>query len=367
MRIVQMVADGRPGGGSTVVLGLVDRLLAAGARELALVSQPDSYLQQQASQRGLDFFGLDFFGLPGDPRIVRRLAEALGTRTFDLSHVHGLRAAHYAASPELRPALGRIVYTVHGLHQMHWPQPARWLANVAERRVMRRVDARVFVSQADLAAAGQAALLGAALSAQVIPNGIDLEAVRHHSCAEQDIDVAFVGRLDRPKGPLAAARVLATLATEGYRCVLAGDGPLSAATAEVLANAPGGALVGRRGALAHGDALDLVARTRILVMPSLWEGLPVLPMEAMALGVPVVASRLSGIAEVIADGRTGVLVECGDQQAFVDAVRALLDDPSRLQSMRTAGLERVRQCFDQARTFAQYRDLYERLGRSPAR
>ncbi|MBK1614425.1 hypothetical protein CKO44_13195 [Rubrivivax gelatinosus] len=365
LRLSQIVADGRPGGGSTVVLGLVDHLAGAAA-ELVLVSQPGSYLEQQARRRGVDFIGVDFFGQPGDPRITQRLARALAGRRFDLTHLHGLRAAHYVAGLPARVP-GRLVYTVHGLHQLHLPGPLRWLANVAERRVMRRVDARVFVSHADLGAARRHALLAACAEAEVIHNGVDVQALRSHARAERDVDVAFVGRLDRPKGPLAAARVLAALAAEGRRCVLAGDGPLRDATHRALQATPGGRQVRCVGALPHDQALALVASARVLIMPSLWEGLPLLPMEAMALGVPVVATRSPGTAEVIDDGRTGVLVASGDECALTQQVRGLLGDEQRWRTLQANGLQRVGEAFGQVRCLSEYEALYERVLGSPAR
>ena len=356
--IVHIVADGQPGGGSTMLLGLVDQQIEGRDWVPTVVSQPGSYLESQALLRGVRFIGLDFFTSLFDLHLASKLHAALAGRRYALSHLHGLRAAHHSVQAPLRDSLGRLVYTVHGLHQLHLPPPLRWAANVAERRVMRRVDARVFVSQADQAAAVAARLVPRAGESRVIHNGVDVQRVASVASLERIYDVAFVGRHDRPKGPLAAARILARLAAAGRRCTMAGAGPLHAECAALLRTLPGGDRVSCEGELGRAEALALIARTRVLIMPSLWEGLPLLPMEAMALGVPVVATRLPGIAEVIDDGVTGLLTPPGDEGAMLDAIESLLADESLQRGLRAAGRARVEQHFDHRAVAAAYRQTY---------
>lgn len=360
-RIAQIVADGRPGGGTTMVLGLIDDLRAGGYEQLTVVSQPRSYMAEQVQKRGLPFIDFDFFTGFADIGLPRRLARRLGECRFELTHLHGLRAAHTAVRWPVRECLGRLVYTVHGLHQLHQAAWLRWLANAAERQVMRRVDVRVFVSRADRAAAEASRLMPRGWACQVVYNGIELPPLGVETGGSRDIDVAFVGRHVAQKAPLAAARVLATLAMRGYRCVMAGDGPLRPACEALLQQIPGGNRVERWGDLSQVEALGLLARTRLLVMPSRWEGLPLLPMEAMALGVPVVASRLAGIAEVVDDDATGVLTPPGNENAMVDASHALLSDPQRLKRLQEAARRRVGELFDRGQSSAQYRRLYGQL------
>lgn len=361
LHLAQIVADGRPGGGTTMVLGLVDDLLAGGRYRITLISQPASYLEQQARRRGLSFVGIDFFTAIGDLRLPWRLARQLGPERFDISHLHGLRAAHHAVRWPLRPRLGRLVYTVHGLHQLHQPGWLRWLANRADRQVMARVDARVFVSRADQNAAARWGLLPGGEPGRVIYNGCDLPALEGRRRAEREVDALFIGRHVAQKNPELAARVLATLAAAGHRCVMAGDGPLRARCLQLLHSLPGGDRVECLGELAHDDTLALLARSRVLLMPSRWEGLPILPIEAMALGVPVVASRLPGVDEVVDDGVTGELTAPGDEHSMAQAVLRLLGDPARWQRLCAAGHLLTTSRFDRAAGSAAYGSLYDEL------
>jgi glycosyltransferase involved in cell wall biosynthesis len=247
------------------------------------------------------------------------------------------------------------------LQQRAW---LRTLANAAERQVMRRTDANVFVSHADQTAARVWRLLPPDSAGLVIHNGIDLAAISPLRCnegADRTFDVVFIGRLVEQKDPELAIKVLASLASAGYRCQFAGGGPLRASCRRMLASMPGGNEVAWRGELSHSEALSLLAQTRVLIMPSRWEGLPILPMEAMALGVPIVATRLDGIAEVVEDGMTGVLTPSGDAAAMVAAVKRLLTTPSLWRQMELAGIARVERGFGQASSAAAYAALYERL------
>ena len=360
VRIAHIVADGRPGGGSTVVLGLIDEMARNGGMSITLISEPRSYLEEQARRLGVEFVGCNLFTGWFDPTPPWRLLQALGPRRFDLAHLHGLRAAHHAVRCPLRARLGRLVYTIHGLHQLHAPQPVRALANVVERQAMQRVDVPVFVSHADLESARQWALLPAQSAATVIWNGIDVDAIDAHARVERRFDVIFVGRHVEQKQPLLAARVLAALAAGGWRCAMAGGGPLEADCRAELARTAGGTAVEVLGELPHAAALDALAGSRVVVMPSAWEGLPVLPLEAMALGVPVVASNVAGIAEVMG-ADCGVLVEPDDETGFERAVEAVLTDAELENRLRRAGAQRVRAYFQRSGTSARYRGIYDQL------
>lgn len=361
MKLAQVVADGRPGGGTTLVQGLIEDLERERPGDaITLVSQPQSELQRWAQGRGLDFVAFDFFAPPWDLRVSQRLAAALAGRCFDLAHFHGLRAAHHALRRPAAAAWPRRVYTVHGLHQLHLGPWVRWLGNLADRRVMAKVDATVFVACADLQAARDWRLAAAGAPVEVIHNGVDVEAIARLglSPAQRDLDVVYVARHVEQKDPLAAARVLRALAGRGHRCAMAGDGPLLPATLELL-RAGGAPEVSHLGACNRDRALDLMARARVVLMPSRWEGLPLLPLEAMALGTPVVATELPGTAEALGDGAGGVRVAPGDHAALVAAVERLLGDPAAWAAHRAAGLARVREQFSRQNCSLAYQRLYD--------
>jgi glycosyltransferase involved in cell wall biosynthesis len=168
-----------------------------------------------------------------------------------------------------------------------------------------------------------------------------------------------VGRLIEQKDHATLLRAFARVRGEHPDAVLAilGAGPLEAET-RALADALGldGAVLlpGRL------ETRDWLERAEVLVHTSRWEGFGIVLLEAMLARLPVVATRVSAVPEVVADGETGVLVEPGDEAGVAAALSAILGDPARASSLGEAGYARARSEFSVARmtdrTIAVYDD-----------
>ena len=116
---------------------------------------------------------------------------------------------------------------------------------------------------------------------------------------------------------------------------------------------------------------DRITQATIVVVPSRYDGLPFLPLEAMAMGKPVVGTRVDGVRDAIVAGETGFLIEIDDDKAMAEKIIVLLDDPALRQRMGQAGRKRVEQHFNITSNIrkieAVYADVYERwYGESPA-
>jgi glycosyltransferase involved in cell wall biosynthesis len=109
------------------------------------------------------------------------------------------------------------------------------------------------------------------------------------------------------------------------------------------------------------DMTELLAGAEVVWVPSRVNAGLNVALEAMAAGRPVVASRLPGLAEVVADGATGLLVPQGDKVALARQTRLLLDDAARRQALGEAGRQRVRRCFAADDLVRRYADLYEEV------
>jgi colanic acid/amylovoran biosynthesis glycosyltransferase len=136
----------------------------------------------------------------------------------------------------------------------------------------------------------------------------------------------FVGRLAAVKGLPILIDALRSLVPKipGIELVVAGDGPDRASLEKLAAGLP----VRFLGYQSQTQVRDLLREAAAFVLPSFAEGVPVVLMEAMAAGVPVVATRIAGIPELVEDGVTGLLVPPGDAASLVDAMVRLLGDES---------------------------------------
>ncbi len=176
--------------------------------------------------------------------------------------------------------------------------------------------------------------------------------------------VAFVGRLDPVKGALllieAMSEVLKT--HPDATLTLAGDGP-ARASAEARARDLGIAgSVHFAGYMTQPQVADLLATSDMLVLPSFAEGLPVVYMEALASRIPVVASRVAGVQELVVDGETGFTVPPGDVASLVDRMLHLMADPALAARMGEAGRTAVEREHDIAREGAWLADLFRNGG-----
>ncbi len=157
---------------------------------------------------------------------------------------------------------------------------------------------------------------------RVVPNGVDLESMQP---AESGGDAfVFAGRLSPEKG--LGVLIDALSRAPGVHLVAAGEGPMGAELRERAERAVPGR-VEWLGARTREDVLARVRGARALVLPSLvYENAPLAALEAAALGVPVIASRLGGIPEIVRDGETGLLVPENDPAALADAMARLSRD-----------------------------------------
>jgi len=264
-----------------------------------------------------------------------RLARVVRAARPDLVHAHNVRAALAAAlalggplpRPGRRPAL---LTTVHGLAASDYPGAAR-LLRLAGGRVI-----------------GCAPAVGRALLDAGFPPGrLDVITNGVAAPAPSDADLAAARRRfglgGRPLvlgiGRLAAQKAWPTLIDaarriEGADVVVAGDGPLRGKL--VAAAAGGGGRVRFLGAV--DDPAALLGLARCVVSTSTWEGLPLALLEALALGRPVVATAVGGIADLVPPG-AAVLVPAGDPAAVAAAVNRVLADPGLAE--RLAGAARA--------------------------
>jgi glycosyltransferase involved in cell wall biosynthesis len=158
-----------------------------------------------------------------------------------------------------------------------------------------------------------------------------------------------VGRLAEQKGHLSLIEAAGRLHAEGvdFELILVGDGPLRPEIERLIADYDLGERVQLVGWQSNTRVRELIQGSRTMVIPSFAEGLPVVIMEALALGRPVISTHVAGIPELVEPGVTGWLVPPGAVEPLCTAIRQALDAPAeQLERMGRAGAQRVAQRHD---------------------
>jgi glycosyltransferase involved in cell wall biosynthesis len=205
----------------------------------------------------------------------------------------------------------------------------------------------------------------------LIENGIDTEVYRRRqdaAAAKRAFDVApetfliiSIGRLSEEKGFETLIRSVAGLLRQGKDVALriAGEGDLQARLEALIAEL--GCAKQIRLAGYQSDPRRLYEAADVFALASLREGLPNVLLEALAMGVPVVATRVAGIPKLIEDGQTGLLVEPGSEAEMTAALEQLHADGGLRERLRQAGRHTVETRYSFAERIRKIRDLYDRL------
>jgi sugar transferase (PEP-CTERM/EpsH1 system associated) len=176
--------------------------------------------------------------------------------------------------------------------------------------------------------------------------------------------VGTVGRMQTVKDQTLLARAfiralgLAPELRSRLRLIMVGDGPLRA-EAQALLDAAGVAALAWLPGERH-DVPDVLSGLDCFVLPSLAEGISNTILEAMASGLPVIATRVGGNPELVSEGETGKLVPASDPGALAQAIIGYAADPEQARSDGRAGRAAVEQCFSMAAMVGAYQGLYDR-------
>ena len=358
--IALMLESDGPGGAEVFLLQSAEELRTRGYEICPVLPEGKTgWLAEQFRRRGFrpESFRLD---RAIDWGGVKRLVATLTDRKVEVVHSHEFDMAVYGAAAT-RFLRKRHVITMHGNQTM----TAAFRRRLALRWAFWASEATVAVSEETrrhlLASIGlpERRVL-------TIPNGIpeprgNPELPREEfGVADEEVVLFAAGTLSERKGHVVLLRALKRLDDEGcdvpWRLIIAGEGP-ERPKLEALVASEG--LTGRVHLPGHrSDVPDLQAAAHILVMPSLWEGLPLAILEGMYSGNAIIASRTSGIPEAVRDGTDGILTPPGDEEALAQAIRRVLEDEALRRRMGSAAAVRARKHFSIDRMMDEYEALY---------
>jgi len=295
----------------------------------------------------------------GLSRLLCRLVRHLRAHDYTIVHTHN---SITGAIGRIAARLAGVPLTIHTIHGFHFHENMGRLRRLpfvtAERSLARITDVLLCQNREEL---DEVHRLGLHPRHGVyhVGNGIDLRRFRPRLAPPRNARsvILCVARFEPVKNQGMLLHALAALrARQAPVLWLVGDGPCRARyarEAQRLGLADRVKFLGYRY-----DIPELVAAADVAVLTSLKEGIPRALMEAMAVGVPVVATDVKGSREVVVDGQTGFLVPLGDTQALAGRLSQLLDSPALRRDLGARGVEHARRHFDEERIVERLVGLY---------
>ncbi|MCX5708237.1 MAG: glycosyltransferase family 4 protein, partial [Candidatus Omnitrophica bacterium] len=286
--------------------------------------------------------------------VLVKLSRMFKKEKFDIVHTHTAKAGALGRLAARLAGVPIIVHTPHG-HNFYgyFNQFASWLVILIEKFLATftdRIMALTELEKADylkfkVASGKKPVLIYMGLELGGFLPGDPAKIKESLDIRNQEKVVGYVGRLEPIKGPqffVEAARICLEN-NHLSRFILVGEGSLRQELEEKVAS------WGLKGKIVfvgwRDDIADIMSILDILVLPSLNEAVGIVLLEAQSLGVPVVASEVGGIPEMIKDKETGILVGPGEPAGLALAINNLLSDPERLRSMSVAGKNWVKDRF----------------------
>lgn len=370
LRILQISHDLRPGGLQRVVIDLAQGLRRLGHDAHICSLRGPGPLGEEIRARGIPLWEMPWPERGADRMLFLKVFRLLRERRYDVVHTHNTQPF---LDGGLAAFLARVPVRVHTDHARPFPDKLRYMA-------MERLMSHAYGKVVGVSAHTAGELRrheGIALSKlAVIPNGIDGEWYRSE-CARLDRrrlrEEAGLGgfqtvfglgaRLEAQKGIAFLLEAMPAIMERHPDCALAlaGSGSLEG---ELKEKARALGVDGNVRFLgSYPQLLRFYPLLDFLVLPSLWEGLPLCILEAMSLGLPIIATNVGGVGDALEDGRTARLVPPGDAAALARAVTGFLDDPDAARALGRAGRAAFDARHDASVMVRAYLELY---GGTPA-
>jgi glycosyltransferase involved in cell wall biosynthesis len=365
IRVLECIRQGQIGGGETHLLSLVENLDRS-RFEPVVLSFTEGPMVERLRGMGVRTHVL-YTERPFDVTKWRKVKQLMEAEGVDLVHAHGTRASSNTLWAARRLGIP-LVYTVHGW-SFHDDQPF-WVRRFriwGERWITARSALNIAVSASNRQS-GVDRIPG--FQAVVVNNGIDQ---RKFSPARSFTDVRgelkipadvllllFLARFTAHKQPLTLIRAFqeAVGKMPGLQMLMVGEGDEKEEGIR-LANELG--LDGKiHFSPFRQDVPDVLAAADIYALPSLWEGLPIGLLEAMAMRKAVIGTNVDGTREVLCDGDNGLVVEPGDVSALAAAILRLAGDKELRESMGARAEETVRDRFNAAVMTKEIENIYNK-------
>lgn len=387
-RVMQIISNLEIGGAQEVVRTLAENMDQLGSTSVVCTFQ-DGPLSEALRSKDIPVEVLPerkhsvFSVIPYIRELVayyKQLQKLVEKYQIDVIQTHLLRSMDFLVLLLRKPNGPRVYWTFHNslfdLREDHLAKH-RWSLKIKRfsHHVLywlgsKRVDGIIAVSQ-DVETAildtmfgiskNKISIIRNCVDTQRYKGKIDRQAARENlGFTEKDKVGVVVATFKRQKGHRYLIEAVSNLVQTHpeFHVLFVGDGELRSEMERLVDNLSLKRTVHFLGT--RSDIPSILAASDMFILPSLWEGLPMALIEAMASGLPVVATNVSGTCEVMVDGKSGILVDPGNNGALTSAIEKLLDNPDKTREMGAFSQKRVNDLFSAKSQATEYIELFNR-------
>lgn len=366
MKVLEVIRQGEIGGGESHLLDLI-----AGFNTeiitLVVMAFTNGHMIETLRSQGIKCYVIETSSA-FDYKIQKRIKHIIREENIDLIHAHGSRAASnvlWSAWSMQKP----LIYTVHGwsFHQDQtlWMQKLRAWSEKLICKCSRQV---ICVSESNRLSGVKAFGLK---SCQVIENGVNLKRFNHKEIhkelrhqfgfSEDDIIVALIARITLQKDPMTFVKGIALAHKQNPRIkgLIIGDGDMKEEVTSYI-------LKHQMDSFIHTypfrtDIPNVLSAIDMYCLPSLWEGLSIALLEAMAMKKPVIVTPTDGCKELIVDGCNGLVIGFESPSDVANACRRYVDSPSLAKQCTESAYQMIGQRFNAQRVSDDVTLIYQNI------
>ena len=282
--------------------------------------------------------------------LISSFFKAKFMKNYDIVH-----AQHPIAALAMKNVSGKKILTIHGIYSeqikmLHGKLNSNF-SNIYEKNAFNWADAVTAGSQEAFEYYNK---LGSKVS--YISNAIDIKSLPAGSDSRYEKQIIFAGRLSKEKGILTVLEMAKNIPKDTHLLII-GDGPEKKTVEKSIKNNKNVHYLGYQ---PKEKTIPLIRGSKLLIQPSLAEGISATLLEAMACKTPVITTNLGGNIELFENNKTGILIEPKNSEELLKTIISLLNDPVKLKEISNSAFDHVQQ-YDWSNIGKKYLNLYEKL------
>ncbi|MBT4121082.1 MAG: glycosyltransferase family 4 protein [Candidatus Magasanikbacteria bacterium] len=372
MKILYLITKSEAGGAQSHVYELCKYF--GKKNEVVLMSFPGGWLEDQSKDLNIKFVSNKYFSNSINPfkvfKAIKLVKNIVKEFNPDIVHCHS-SGAGFIGRLTTRNKIPTI-FTAHGWgFNIGVPFLQKQIAILAEKFVSKYSVKIITVSEFvrklgiknKIAKKEKFEIIYNGIKSKVIPTGHQYSLKSKKSKVNEKIKIVFVGRLAEPKDPIILVKAYEELSNElkeKSEIIIIGGGPKKIELEKfIVQNKVKN--VNLLGSLSRDQVFDMVNESDVFVLVSKYEGLPMTILEAMSFGLPVVASDVGGVGEIIEDGINGFLLKNNSAEELKESLEKLIIDKRLREKMGAVSIEKVLSEFSIDKMLKKTEELYNKV------